>query len=355
MKPINLDRMFDLVLHMNLNAGEDYVFDKKKGITLNYRQQGFVLGKSIQCFMQAVGVQEEKTEKIIQAFAGSSDLPILTKDVFNVTQAIPVFDTFWQLSFKGIQLKKGQLLWEIADVANGLTFEIIPEGGKAKFFGVSGTKVSVGIDKYGAGIGVTWEMIEGRKLYQFIDLMTQVRAKLNDLWADIHYTLLEAAADDVAVTWQGAATDPVIDRDIATINKGYETIGEACKDKGYGDVANSKMLLYVSPKLKARVQQAMRATASDIIRGRRAGAATSVAAAQVVEYNVDVRYTWNSNIPANKGVMVLPGNKIQNSVYMQELSLSEKDIETLSEMKTYWTAFGAAVGDTEQTCEPAFA
>jgi len=350
MKPINLDRMFDLVCHMNRNQGEDYEFDKKKGVVLNYVQQGVVLHKSLQCFMQGVGVQEEKTGKIIQAFTGSSELPILTKDVFNVTQDVPAFDTFWQLAFKGVRLKKGQLAWEIADVATGLTFDIVPEGGKAKFYGITGAKVPVTIDKYGAGIGVTWEMIEGRKLYQFIDLMNTVRGKLNDLWANIHYTLLEAAADDTAITYQLTGTEPILDRDIATINLAYETIGDACKAKGYGDVANAKMILYASPKLKARLNHAMRVTSADVARGR-----VAAGAGGIVEYNVDVRYTWNANIPANKGVMILPGNKIQNSVYMQELSLSEKDIETLSEMRTYWTAFGAVVGDLEQTCEPAFA
>lgn len=352
MKPINLDRMFDLVVHMHENAGADYVFDKKAGLTLNYKQQGYILHKSIQCFFQAVGVKEG--DKIIQAFTGSSELPILTKDVFNVTQAVPVFDTFWQLAFKGIQLKKGQLSWDLADVAVGLVFDLIPEGGKAKFYGISGSKVPVTIDKYGAGIGITWEMIEGRKLYQFIDLMTQVRARLNNLWADIHYTLLATASLDELITWQGVGTDATLIRDIATINAGYEKIGEVTKDKGYGDTANMEMLLYLSPKLKARVMQAMRATSPDIIRGRR-DAAVGSKEGQIIEYNVTPKFTWNSNIPTNKGVMILPGHKIQNSVYLQELSLNEKDIETLSEMRTYWTAFGAIVGDTDQAAELSFA
>lgn len=348
---VNLERMFDMLVHMRETPNEDYVMDKKKGVVLNYRQQGALLRKSIQSFMQAVAVKDG--DRIIQAFSGSTDLPVLTKDVFNVTQAVPEFDTWWQGSFKGIRLRKGQLSWEIADVATGLTFELIPEGGKAKFYGVSGTSVDAKVDKYGAGIGVTWEMIEGRKLYQFIDLMIQVRARLNDLWADIHYGLLATASALTTVAWSGAATDPIIDRDIATINEGYTTIGDAVKDSGYGDVANTSMLLYVSPLLKARVMQAMRSTSPDIVSGRRDGAAGSTAG-QVVEYNVQPRFSWNANIPADTGIMVLPGNKIQNSVYMQELGLSERDIETLSEMRTYWTAFGAIVADTDQTCELEF-
>jgi len=349
---VKLDRAFDLLLHMREHSEEDYTLDAKKGIVLNRKEQGAVLQKAIQSFMQSVAVKEG--DKIIQAFSGSSDLPVLTKDVFNVTQVMPIFDTLWQESYKGIPLRKGQLEWEIADVQAGFTFELIPEGGKIKFYSISGTKESAKIAKYGMGIGLTWEMIEGRKLYAFVDLMGQVRARLNNLWADTHYGLLATAALSAPIAWQGVATDPVVERDIATINKGYETIGSACKAKGYGDTANAPMLLYVSPLLKARVMQAFRATSRDIIVGRQAGAASTVAG-QIVEYNVAPRFTWNSNVPANKAVLVLPGNKIQNSVYLRELGLSERDIETLSELRTYWTAFGAIVGDTDQTAELAFA
>lgn len=155
------------------------------------------------------------------------------------------------------------------------------------------------------------------------------------------------------VAWSGAATDPIIDRDIATINEGYLTVGEATKDKGYGDTANAPMLLYASPNLKARIMQALRATRADIISGRRDGAAGSTAG-QAVEYNVEPRFTWNAAIAANTALMVLPGNKIQNAVYLRELGLQERDIETLSEIRTYWTAYGAIVADTDQCAELSF-
>jgi hypothetical protein len=349
---IQLEKMFDLVCHMNENPGEAYSLDKN--IRLNYKQQGAVLKKSIQAFIFKNGNTSGKDgKKIIQAFSGSSDLPQLTKDVFNVTLATPNFDLSWQNSFKGVQLKKGQLSWEICDVANGMVFELIPEGGKCKFYGVSGNKAIVDVQKYAAGIGLTWEIIEGRKLNQFVDLLETTRAKLFKLWADIHYGLLATAAATNAVTWQGVATDPIIDRDIATINKGYVDISDASKDKGYGDTANIEMVIYASPNLKSRINQALLATRSDIVSGRRDGAASTVAG-QVVEYNVTPYYSWNSAIPANKALMVLPGNKIQNSVYLRELGLSEKDIATLSELRSYWTAFGAAVGDADQTAQLAF-
>lgn len=353
---MDLERIFDLVCHMNdrETRGEDYNFDKKRGIVLNYKQQGSVLHKSIQAFIQGVGCKPEGGDKVIQAFFGSSQLPQLTKDVFNVIQAVPNYDTLWQAAFRGVPLKKGQLSWEIADVTTGLVMALIPEGGKAKFFGISGDKQIVSVYKYGAGLGISWETIEGRKLYAFVDQMMAARAAIYKLWADTHYGLINTAAALNAITWQGAATDPVLDRDIATINAGYVSIGNTVKDKGYGDVANAPMILFAPPSLKARLMQTFRATAADVIRGRHAAAATGVLAGQIIEYNITPYFTWNSNLTASKASLVLPGQKIQNSMYMQELGLSERDIETLSELRTYWTAFGAVIGDTDQCAQLSF-
>lgn len=347
MPKVDLERVFDLVVHMRNNGGEPYVFDTKKNIKLNPMQQGMVLRKSIQAFMQNSGTLSQDKSRVIQAFSGSADLPVLTKDVFNVSQAEPEYDTFWQSAFRGIQLKKGQLNWEIADVSDGFTFSMVPEAGKAKIYGFNGAKVSVGIEKYGAGLGVTWEMVEGRKLYQFIEQMGIVRSALNELWADTHYGLLGTAGAANTVAYDAVGTT-VVAKDVNTINTGYLTISEDCKDKGYGNTAVVNMILYYAPALKSRINAAMKATNSELV------TSGIVSSQGVVEYNVTPVPTWNSAVPANKGLLVLPGNKLQNSVYMQEMGLSKKDIETLSDIQTYWTAFGATVADGEQVAELSF-
>lgn len=347
---MDLERMFDLVCHMQESPHEDYTFDRRKGIVLNYKQQGYILQRSIQAFFQGVGVKEGEG-KVIQAFSGSGDLPQLTKDVFNVVDQVPEYDIFWQNAFRGVPLRKGQLEWEIGDVTSGITFSLIPEGGRVKIFGISGTTTSVKIYKYGAGIGLSWEIIEGRKLYRFVELMEHVRSALYNLWADTHYGLIATAAASAVVAWQGAVGDPLLDRDAATINKGYETIGEACKDKGYGDTANMPMIMFAKPAMKSRLMAALRATSREMDAGRAVSVAGSAGNSPVI-YPVNPYFTYSSQIANDTDVlMVLPRNKIQNSMYMQELALNERDIETLSELRTYWTAFGAVVGDSDQTAE----
>lgn len=355
---------FDILLHNRQNPGADF---SHNNVVLNKDQQFEFMNKAVQAFIHKVGTKEG--EKIIQAFTGSSDLPQLTKDVFNVTNQVPNFDLGWQKAFKTVNLNKGQLDWEIATVSNGIAFEEIPEAGKVKFQEYSGTKVTASVKKYGAAVGITWETIEGRKLYQFINQMENVRSELFGIWKQVHYALLAAAgladttstaqaegfaADYLRVAYQGAATDAILDRDIATINLGYERVGDVTKDRGFGDTANTPMLLYVSPNLKARVMQAMRATNSQLQTAKTSSGASS-AAGQAIVYNVEPVFTWDSNVPANKGLLVLPGNKIQNAIYLRELGLQKQDIESLNELRTYWTAFGAAIGDNDQVAQLDFA
>lgn len=337
------ERVFDVVCHRRNNPGESY---NKFKAPLNTDQQDAYIRKSIQAFVHGVADVNEGGLVSIQAFAGSSDLPSLTKDVFDVTPKVDNFDLAWQDSFKGVPLRKGQLSWEIADVEQAITFKKIPEGGKVEFGQFLGDKVTVSVEKYGAGVGITWEIIEGNKLYAFVERLDITRAKLYGVWGDAHYGLLNAAAAQNTVAWQGEATDKQIDRDIATLNQGAYTIGNACKNKGYGDTANAPMILYISPQYKARINAALKTGQSDIVIAGGKGS--------MVNWPIEVRYTFNSNITANKGVLVLPGHKIQNAVYLRELGLSKQEIESLNELRTYWTAFGASVADDEQCAQLSF-
>lgn len=344
---MNREVLFDLVHNFHDPDGKENYPLKVKGkqeIMLNHREQGRAIVKSIQAFIHSGSVEVSKDVRI-QAFTGSSDLPSLTKDVFNITQQVDNFDQLWALVFKGVPLKRGQLSWEIADVNSGQDFKLIPEGGKVEFFGITGSKVIIDVDKFGMGIGVTWETLEGRKLYLFWDQLMDVRAKMMGLWADVHYGLLATAGTSNPITFQ--AGTGTLDRDIATLNKGAEELGETNKDKGFGDTANARLTLFASPKLRARLNQALRVTSADLARAGNQGQVT-------VDQNIDPRYTYNTQIPVDKALLVLPGQKIQNSVYLREKSFSKEQMESMSQVRTYWTAFGATVADTDQVFELSF-
>ena len=333
-----------MATHMNKNPDTDYKFDDK--IILNPKQQSEYIKKAVQCFMHEVG-QPVKKDVAIQAFSGSSDLPQLTKDVFNVTHQVNSYDLYWQSAFKTVKLLDGQLDWEIATVSAGLVFEKIPEGGKVKLKRLKGEKISPSVEKYGVGLGITWEIIAGRKLYKFINLMEEARAGLYKVWSDVHYGLLAAAGASNPITYQGTTEDGELRRDILTLNKGLNDIGKANKDKGFGNPTEFPYLLYLDPSLEERIEAAYRATTADM--------AAALNRGQIVKRrNVSRYYTYNSNIQSLKGLLVIPGQKSQNAVKLKELGLSKQEIESLNEVRTYWTAFGAAVGDTDQIYELSF-
>ncbi len=332
--------------HMHNNAGENYMGLKDKDgnvLTLTPAMQEATVTASLQAFVHQVA--SGSADHAIQAFSGSTDLPELTKDVFNVTLATPNFDLGWQEAFKGVSLRKGELSWEIATMNDPAEFELTPEGAKCYMGSVSGDKVSAGIKKYSKGLELTWEIMEGRKLSAFIEKLEGTRAKLYGLWATIHYGLLAVAAANNQVAW--VAGSSTIERDIATLNSGAGSLTEGVKDSGYGDTANAQLLLYVSPKLKGRMKAALAVSLNALASGTKN--------AINVDWPIKVIYTYNSQIPVNKGVLVLPKNKIQNAVYLQELVLKNKNYESLSESRTYWTAFGAIVADNSQCYELAFA
>jgi hypothetical protein len=338
---MNENLFFDLACAASQSEGAK-IGDK----TLSSKQVNVAFKKAIQAFMHGV-VQKEDNDRKIQAFGSSSDLAVVAKDVFNVTTEVTNYDLLWDEAFRSINLNRGQLSWEIHTAAVGTAFKEIPEGGNITYEGLQSSKETVSVKKYGAGLGITWETMEGRKVYRFIELMEDARSKLYNTWADVHYGLLATAGATNTIAYQGAAADSVLDRDIATINKGYEDISNDNKDSGYGDTANARYLLYTLPTLRSRINRALRATSAEV--------ASLGGNGQVVDANVDPRYSWNSNILANKALMVLPGKKIQNSVYLKNLVLEKTEQESLNKLKTYWTAFGAAIGDNDQVYELSFA
>ncbi len=252
---------------------------------------------------------------------------------------------FWQEAFRAVPLRKGQLTWTIGNVTSGVALQILEEGEKVNYAGISGTSVTGSVDLYGSGLEMSWKTIEGRDLAGFYNAMMDFRNKRMKEYADIHYALLAAASLSNTVAYDTVGTT-VLDKDINTITAAYDLVGSNCKDLGFGDTANARQIMYAAPALRGRINAAFRATSSDSVRGKDGPT--------MIDSNIDVRYTYNSAIPSGKAVIVLPGNKIQNSVYMEEKSFERQNPDNLSWLKSSFTAFGGVVGEVKQTAEISF-
>ena len=360
----NVETLINLIDHHGRHPWRNFTMEDREGnnLELNSTMQAEVIHKTVQCYIHDVATDynderypDSRELRKIQAFTGTPDLPVLTHEVFNVTTNVNEFDTFWQDAYRSVELAPGELEWEIGEATSPITMEIIPEGGEVKIYRVTGETRTAKCYLRGAGLGNTWLASNNRKIFRFIDMMELARASYYKTWADVHYGLLATASKveqstGVAgqVTWQQipnstADTDgKAVYRDIATIDEGYYRIGNAVKDKAYsGEVANTEMLLYTNPRMRGRINNALRQIQnpeSDII----------------LNSSIRPMYTYSSKIPADKGILVLPGNKIQNAIYLPELGLSERRIMSLDSIYTYWTAFGAIVADTDQVVELSF-
>lgn len=281
-------------------------------------------------------------KKKIQAVSVSTDFAQLAKDAFSVTIAQDNFDLGYERAFLNVPLGAGQDSWEIYNVTDGLTFRKIPEGGRVRVEGLAGTKTTAYVDYYAGALGWTAQMIRYRKVAAMVSTALIFR---NNFWlnkANVHYTLLAAGASGNVTAYQGVAADGQLQRDIQTINSMAHTLTNRIKDKGYtADAANARLVLYANPGDKARINAAFRATTAVI--------APAGATGDVISWNIDVVYTYNSAVVSGSPILIYPGGLIQAAEDMPPTTFNQpQDALTLNNLQAVWAIYGAAVGDTDQ-------
>lgn len=301
---------------------------------------------AIQAFFVGPKKQHKKIQALrakIQAVSVSTDFPIPLADEFNITMEEDNYDMGWEAAFKQVPLGQAQDFWEIHNVVNGISFRKVDEGGRVAMDTITGTRVTAYVDYYGAALGWTDKMIRFRKIAQMVD---EARAFRNKFWvnkADNHYSLLSAAAAGNITTYQGAAADTRIQRDVLTINSCAFSLGDINKDKGYGDTASAPYLIYANPQDEERLEAAFRVTTNYLTAGQQAGTSINT------RNRISRIYTFNSNISAGTPLMILPGNKNQKADAMQLTYYQvPKDPLTLNEGTAAWAIYGAIVADTDQ-------
>lgn len=341
------ERFMNIIHHSINNPSQDFEFTSGgKAHKVEAKEiQAFIADK-LHNYVKSAYAPVPGTTKAIQAFTGSTDLAKIETSSWNAFQEEDNYDMGWQAAFRPVPLRPGQLEWSIGNVTSGVEMKILEEGQKVEYGSIEGTVARVEVELYGTGLMLSWKTIEGRDLARFYSDMSDFRAARMLGYANAHYGLLAAASLSNPVAWQGVVADTDLVRDIATLNKGYDTIGTNCKDLGFGDTANAKMIIYAAPSLRGRIDAALRSTTNPLIQSGKQ--------ATRVYGNITVIYTYNSNIPANKGVMVLPGKKIQNSIYLKGKELKRQDSDTLNWLKSVFDAFGAVVGEVAQTSELSF-
>lgn len=279
--------------------------------------------------------------KKIQAFSVSTDFAKLTSDAFNVTIESAAFDLGYEKAFRTVPLGDSQDTWDIYDVTDGLTFNLVKEGGHVKIDGLKGEVQTCHVDYYGGAIGWTDKMIRFRKVAAMVDMALIFRNRFWQNKADNHYLLLAAAAVGNVTAYQGVVADGQLRRDIATLNRAAFDLANRCKDKGYGDTASVQLVIYANPLDKSRILAALASVTANL--------APALSRGEQVQWNITPVFTFNSNIVSGAPVLVLPGNKMQMAEAMSPTTfVAPKDPLTLNEVQSVWSIYGAAIGDSDQ-------
>lgn len=282
----------------------------------------------------------------------STNFDKITNDLVKVFNEGPIYDNLYELAFEEVQATEGT--WTIASVTDGVTFEQVPEGHALKLRSMQSGLQTARTAKYGAAMGWTDEMIRHRELARMQSLQTRI---VNRYWrhkADQHYGLLAAAApvdnsNSNVTVYDTTAGNTQVARDIDTIDAASFALGNRNKEKDYD---MNRALLYLPMSLKKRIGKAFNVSAGPPT------LSSSQAAGSIrdeMAYDVQPLYTWNTNIPANTGIMVLPGNLIQRVDEVPPFFLNDTDILSLQYIIAMWTYYGAAIGDTGQVQRVLFA
>jgi hypothetical protein len=301
---------------------------------------------ALQAFMNEPRTKQKtvvkKLAKNIQAMTVSTDLPFLTGESFSHVHAENNFDLGYERAYDNVPRIQGKRSWSWLGTTDGLTVKKVPEGGRIDVVGVHGDKMYFECDKYGGAIGWTYEAIEGREIMQLINLGKIFRNGEWETKANIGYTLLQAAAAKNTVIPYATSGTGQLQNDIITINSAIATLTKRLKDKGYGNMANARVIIYAHRDLEDRIGAAMRATTSAL-------AAAGSVGVQITSRPIDIVYTYNSAITWDRPIVLVPGWGLQKMDYMLPTVFTDKqDILTLNIAQAVWADYGFGVGDTDQ-------
>ena len=296
-----------------------------------------------QAFAETGDVTQAKAY-LMQAFATSGDFPTSVLEVMDKYHQLTYFDNGYEQVFDmKNMLNSNRNGFDILDVDSGLTFCKVPEGMKAKIYKMSGAKVSVTLDMYGAGLGWSRRLFDDKEYWTIEDNATEFRNKAYSSKAQDFYDLLDAVATTYDLAWQsvtGAVPSTnenyVPIRDINTINKACENILLATKDLGMSVTPASEFIILAPIQLIGRIKRAI-------------GMVQQPFAGSTTQLNYTVRPIYTMMLESStKFYVICPKNKIQGANRMNLTVFSDFDIEAYSDIAVGWQRYGGAIGEIKQ-------
>ena len=297
------------------------------------------------------GDVEAARNTLVQAFATSQDFPASVLEVLDKYHQTLYFDTGYEQVFDMMDMRNSNRNgFYITDVISGLTFELVPEGMKAKLYKMSGKKVEVTLDMYGAGLHWSRRLFDDREYWTIEDNAIEFRNKAYESKAQDFYDLIEGVAatyDQAWVAVEGAIPNTnenyVPLRDIRTINQACENILLRLRNLGMSVTPNSEFIILAPIQLKNRLPRAL-----GMVQQPFKGSTDQLV------YNVRVVYTLMFTT-TDVYYVILPKNKIKGANRMDLTIFSDFDLEAYTDEAVGWQRYGGAIGELKQIVRCAIA
>ena len=255
------------------------------------------------------------------------------------------YDNYWMRSFLPITLID-ERTWEIHNVRNPVEMVELAEGGQTRTQRVTSEKEEYEVANYAVELGFTRNMLTGNRLSQFVTSIEQLRTSYQRALAGSHYKVLvdaTTAGSQTAIDYPLSATQSTLVRDIAVINAGLEAIELDMQDIDPEHVMMGRYIIYVRGiSDKGRMVAAVQATTERLTLEREGGASSNT-----VQRTLEVVETLNSNIPADRAILVLAGRNIQSAdAGARSYQVMDPKSENLCRM--LWGTWKGVVADSKQ-------
>jgi hypothetical protein len=299
---------------------------------------------ALQHFLRLPDEKGSPVRTALQHLAIKGDFPAEILQILEKYHAVPFYDLGYEQIFD-IKDFTGttESGFEILDVEDGLTFNKVQPGDKAKVYGMKGSKVSVTFDMYGGGLQWLRTLIDDRKYWTLEDNAIAFRNKAYYSRASNFYALIEAVSSAENVDWQavdGAIpnTDPayIPIRDANTINLACGTILSDLKDKGMGVTPQSQFILLSDVTYKSRTERAL-AYLQQAFSGSQ----------KLVQFSITPQYTLMLQTPSVYYV-ILPKGKLKGGNRMDLTVFDQFDIMSYADVMVGWMRYGGAIGEVNQ-------
>lgn len=303
---------------------------------------------ALQHFLQVPSRTDVKVA--LQQFTTAGDFPESAQALLDKFRVAPAYDNAYEQVFDVRNFASGSG-FDMADVESGLSFAKIPEGGKVKYYQMSGTKTRVYFDYYGAGLSWHRSLFENQEYWTLEDNAVEFRNKAYHKRSLVFNGLIEAMGSGINVAWTAASpsvasTDATYtaNRDAQTLKAAYVQIAEKIKGKGYSFVAGSTPLTIYTPyQLLGRINAALQLLVQPV-----------AGSGKVQSYPFNVVVT-GSLVTTSVYYVCFPKGKNKAGYRMDLTVFTRFEQDNFSDESAGWMSYGGAIGDTEQWARCAIA